>query len=127
MFLVITAAFIVSLMSCADGYDGDTCSRLADKVALARPLNQDDYSDMIEQSGHILTDLIAAADSARGGAGASGLRDNPAFMERLDYMFTFSSVLYRAHLAGELDADNAAAYEALDSSSERFARLCSAL
>lgn len=125
LILVITTAFFGFLTSCVRGYDAGSCSRLADKVALARPLSQDDYSAMIEQSGHILSDLIASADSARGGA--TDLRDNPAFMERLDYMFTFSSVLYRAHLAGELDDDNAAAYEALDSSSERFARLCSAL
>lgn len=127
LFFVMTTAFFVFLTSCARGYDADSCSRLADKVALSRPLDQDDYSAMIEQSGHILSDLIASADSAQGGAGAADLLDNPAFMERLDYMFTFSSVLYRAHLSGELDAENAAAYEALDSSSEQFARLCSAL
>lgn len=119
--------------SCHRGYDTVTCENISRKIETGRPLGQDDYARMIDQSGHILRYLIDAVDGIRHcpaadrQQAASALRADPEFLERFGYMFTFSSVLYRAHLAGLLDSKNTAGYEALDLSTERYARLCEAI
>lgn len=115
--------------ACSRGLDTQECDRLSEMVATARPLSQSDYASMIAQSDYLLHYLIDATDkaTAAGGDARATLRDDPGFTARLDQIFTFSSVLYRAHLAGSLNAENAAAYESLDSISGHFASLCSAL
>lgn len=130
-------AFVLGLLlltGCSRGYDKEECTRLADIVATTGQLSQDDYASMINQSGHILSFLIDRTNFATDGLDAAGradaraaLRRDDEYMEKFDFMFTFNSVLYRAHLAGVLSPENAAAYEALDSRSERFARLWSTL
>ena len=85
---------------------------------------------MIGQSRHILqflidkTSAVSQLPSDRRAAAEAALRADKDFLEQFGYMFTFSSVLYRAHLAGKLSDENSAAYEALDQSSDRYARLC---
>lgn len=133
---ILLCAVAVAMAACSatEGYDAHKCGRLADRVAASQPLGQDDYAEMIAQTEYILDGLIASADSVSSASDdaerqrrAAALRDNTEFLERLGYMFTFSSELYRAHLRGELAETNRLAYEQLDSASERFARLYTSL
>ncbi|MDO4319336.1 MAG: hypothetical protein Q4C34_02055 [Bacteroidales bacterium] len=116
--------------SCSKEYDAERCKQLSFKIETRQELAQQDYADMISQSEHILRYLIdktadvSTLPAARRSQAEANMRADDDFLERFGYMFTFSSVLYRAHLAGLLDADNTAAYEALDHSADRYARLC---
>lgn len=134
LLLITVVLMAISLSACHKGYDSRTCAVLSERVATQAPLSQDDYADMIEQSDHILHYLMEAADSIsaipdrdRRRAAAAALRADREFLERFDYMFTFSSVLYRAHLSGALSAENAEAYENLDAASGRLASLSARL
>lgn len=129
---IICLTVIAVLCASCSGkeYDADRCERLSLKIETSQPIGQADYADMISQSQHILrylidkTAAVSALPSDRRRDAEARLRADSEFLERFGYMFTFSSVLYRAHLAGLLDADNTAAYEALDCSADRYARLC---
>ena len=128
--ICLVTAIAVLCGSCAKKYDADRCERLSAKIETCRPLAQEDYAEMISQNELILRYLIDATTglsslpAAEQREARERLHADKDFLERFGYMFTFSSVLYRAHLVGELDADNSAAYETLDHSAERYARLC---
>lgn len=122
VIIFFSAAFVAC--SSAETYSPDECRRLARRVSIEAPLTQADYKSMITQGEDIYRYLIEkAADVPKD----STLRSDPEFMQRLDYMFTFSSVLYRAHLGGQLNAENTAAYENLDRYASQFAAICDAL
>ncbi len=128
ILLVLGVAGAMWLTGCsqASAYNPDECTRVARRVSMLAPLGQTDYAEMIAQSEEIYKYLINVAEQPADDDNRP-LRENEEFMKRLDYMFTFSSVLYRAHLDGQLDAANTSAYENLDRYADHFAQICAAL
>lgn len=134
--LLLLAIGIITLVSCGGGnsvatvsYDGELCGRLANKVERNDSLSQQEYGQMIEQNEQILiylveqsTRLTELPEGERYGAYRELLAD-PAYMERFGYLFTLGSALYKADVEGWLNAENSAAYDALDEYNTRFSEL----
>lgn len=118
----------------SESYNYDTCLELSEKIERGENLSQKDYASMISQSKAILEYLIdktgklsEISDTDEQESAARVLQADPEFMDRFGYLFTFSSSLYRAELAGNLDKSNLRDYHALNEYNDRFAAMTDGL
>lgn len=132
---ICLTAVMLAFCACSQAsYSHDTCLNLSEKIERGESLSQKDYSSMIAQSKAILEYLIDRTDQLSEISGtderesaARELHADPEFMDRFGYLFTFSSCLYRAELAGNLDSGNLRDYQDLSEYNDRFAAMTDGL
>lgn len=127
--VIFCISIALALASCTSNrYDSLTCDRLTEKIERRDSLSQKDYKLMIGQSCAILEYLVEKTESVdriedpdERHQASKLLHADPEFMQRFGHLFTFSSILYQADLAGKLDEDNIRRYHDLEEWSDKFA------
>ena len=137
LIIAILAAVILGAVpsGCArQGYSAELCGSFASRGEGREVFTQEDYEAMVDQCHYIVDYLLESTqeiasigDSAERAQAMRGRLADEDYMQRLGYMFTLSSLLYQADVAGRLGPEVRKDYRDLVAVTEEFAQLSSSI